>query len=396
MKPRPHVHVVVDARDDIGTVNAIYALQNRERDVLVVPIMPTAKSGKAVAYEILRILDEREPELAGQTMHINWENVRRRLVTGGVYRLILLYAHNIEPTVAPEVADELAGIELTAILVYLGWETRARSTFALEDLLAGQRPPPSSTKEERPAPWPEVPDVHPLRFRYDCRWQLPEADFEQIDRELRGAYTRICRWIDLHPYALDEQIAEALARQLRHGDQHLLKIRRSAAWLAMIATSRGEMPTRYRDTTRSESAATHPELPRWLRRLDLDGDWRHAHDIEVPIVDATWPYATARPQTLSEVLRVLLHTTRTAIAEKLVRPGIKRAVDELTDAGMLLHQDERISATRLAMYSAYRTHEAPFTSPTSNGTKPGSARPEEPEAVEGATDKRANLFADIA
>jgi len=403
------LQIIVDPSDDIATVRAVQALPSSRKHLLVVAITPTATSTSGLAWDILRALGKRREQRTPLARHnASLMAARRWLAAHRIEHLAVLYAQNIGAAVIAELKHALAEDKIRLSLIYTNGHAGVRPTHTLEDLLSG------AEEHGRPGGrvrWPNLPGVHALRFRYECRWALSTDDFAQVDALLQDTYGRFGKWLSGHPRANQHELGRAVSIVLACRDQNQLTIRSKAAELALMSARRsgtaapidstvvvrrhlredqaGEL-LRHLDplvATREavsyatglpddlqrligrdqisayEFLGTEPpaELMPLLRALDLNGGWRHVgrpptHTAGAP----SGPRPSGDVETVQALLHELLHTERKRVRLSLIHSDLHAEVLRLCRDDILLIADNYCLATDVARYGVYQIYDAPL------------------------------------
>jgi hypothetical protein len=61
------------------------------------------------------------------------------------------------------------------------------------------------------APWPRVPRVHPLRFRYAAAHALDRDDFRTVEQLIAAALRTLTGWLAINRHPTSERLAKAVA-----------------------------------------------------------------------------------------------------------------------------------------------------------------------------------------
>lgn len=405
----PGLQIIIDPTDDIATVRAVQALTSQREQVLVVPVTPMATSTVGIARDILRALGKRRDKGTPIVRHdVSLGAARRWLLAHGIDLVAVLYAQNIAKGVVGELTRELHESEIELSLIYTTAQPGVRPTHQLDDLLHKAR---KGDRQAATDTWPEVPAVHPLRLRYECRWTLSTEEFSHVDALLQDTYGRFGKWLSGHPRASKIELRRALSVVLACRDENQLRIRASAADLALISARRSiephtidvdnlvraslqgadaesvlrqldplsatrravdcmtSLPTDLlsligRDqisASRFLGAEPTAEIKPLLLALDLDGGWRHPGRPPTHVAGApAMPQLSGKIESIQGVLHELLHTERKRLRRDLIHRAFRGEVNRMCAEDVLRIDENYCVATDVARYGMYQLYDAPI------------------------------------
>ena len=225
----PRVDVIVDPDDDIRTTRAIYALAARDPHVLAASAPPDTRTSSGIMWSILRALGKRSEHLTGPPQ---WHQVRRWLTAHEVRELVVLRAQHLRHATRAELIEQVGnGVRVHITLIYNGADEGRTATTTLSAFL--ERPRNMAPRAPAPAAWPQVPRVHPLRFRYDAAHALDREDFRAVEQLLATAFRTLTGWLAVNRHPTSDRLAQAVAVIGAATDPEQAHIRRTGAQLAL-------------------------------------------------------------------------------------------------------------------------------------------------------------------